>query len=135
MWIWAGIPSAISGNYGSLVVDEIVSVYDGDTFRCHIRSLPPILGENISIRVNGVDCPEIRGKSDKEKILAIQAREFVSELFSSSDIIILKNIDRPKYFRLLADVFVDGINLGDILINKGLAVPYDGGTKTKDWSQ
>jgi endonuclease YncB( thermonuclease family) len=132
--ILGGLP-ALCGNYGSVVVDEIVSVFDGDTFRCNIKSLPPIIGENISIRVNGVDTPEIRGKSDREKLLAIEAREFVRQVFQDAKIIILKDIQRPKYFRLLADVFVDGVGLGGLLINKGLAVPYDGGTKTKDWSQ
>ena len=32
--------------------------------------------------------------------------------------------------RILADVQVDGVSLGEELIKKGLAKPYDGGTKS-----
>jgi len=39
---------------------------------------------------------------------------------------------RGKYFRILADVEADNINLADLLLKKGLAVPYNGGTKI-DW--
>jgi len=30
---------------------------------------------------------------------------------------------------ILADVIVDGENLSDLLIKKGLGIPYEGGTK------
>ena len=40
---------------------------------------------------------------------------------------------RGKYFRIVADVYADGVSLTDKLIKSGYAVPYDGGTKAKDW--
>ncbi len=40
---------------------------------------------------------------------------------------------RDKYFRIDARVLADGQDLADLLISQGLAVPYDGGTKTADW--
>ena len=63
--------------YGTVTVSKVISVYDGDTFRVDINSLPPIVGKNIPIRVNGVDTPEIRGKCQYEKDLALEARDFV----------------------------------------------------------
>ena len=45
----------------------------------------------------------------------------------------LRNTKRGKYFRIVADVYVDNKNLTDILISSGLGVAYDGGTKAKDW--
>jgi endonuclease YncB( thermonuclease family) len=45
----------------------------------------------------------------------------------------LKNMQRGKYFRIVADVHVDDKNLADMLIENNLAVRYDGGTKIKDW--
>ena len=45
----------------------------------------------------------------------------------------LKNICRGKYFRIIADLFVDDANLSQILIDSKFAVTYDGSTKTKDW--
>lgn len=48
--------------------------YDGDTITFNLPNLHPIIGNKIAIRVNGVDTPEIRGKCDKEKYDAEQAR-------------------------------------------------------------
>ena len=41
-------------------------------------------------------------------------------------------MQRGKYFRILADVEVDGVDLGTLLVKEGLAKVYDGGKKS-DW--
>ncbi len=33
--------------YGSITVDEVTSIYDGDTFRVNINSYTPIVGDRI----------------------------------------------------------------------------------------
>ena len=38
-------------------------------------------------------------------------------------------MQRGKYFRILADVYVDGISLADNLIKAGHARVYDGGKR------
>lgn len=119
-------------DYGSAVIDKVISVYDGDTFRANIKGFQAIVGENISIRINAVDTAEIRGKCNKEKSLAIQAREFTKVKLDQAEVIRLENIKRGKYFRLAADVFVDDINLGDLLIESGLAYRYNKRAK-KSW--
>ena len=40
---------------------------------------------------------------------------------------------RDKYFRILAGIRADGRDVGRMLIEAGLAVQYDGGTKTANW--
>jgi endonuclease YncB( thermonuclease family) len=57
--------------------------------------------------------------------MAIKAREFVRKMVTGKKIV-LKNVWRDKYFRLLATVEVDGKSVGDELIKAGLAVKYDG---------
>ncbi len=115
--------------YGVLTISKVISVYDGDTFRVDINSLPPILGQNIAIRVNGVDTPEIRGKCQQEKDLAIKARDFVSNKLLTAKTITLTNIQRGKYFRIVASVLVDGVSLELALLKQGLAYKYNGGKK------
>ena len=115
--------------YGNLLVDEVVDVWDGDSFRCNIFSLPRIIGDNIGIRVLGVDTPEIRGKSDYEKKLALDARDFTEMLLENAFEIMLTSVQRDKYFRLLARVLLDGCCLADALINANLGRKYDGGTR------
>ena len=87
----------------------------------------------MAIRVNGIDTPEMNGKCEVEKLLARKAKQQTVYMLRGAKVIELKNIKRGKYFRLVADVFVDDVNLSQILIDSKLAVPYDGTTKTKDW--
>ena len=115
--------------YGTVTVSKVISVYDGDTFRVNIDSLPPIVGKNIPIRVNGVDTPEIRGKCQYEKDLALEARDFVRAKLSNAKEIKLTNLQRGKYFRVVANVLVDGVSLEQELLDNELAYEYSGGKK------
>ena len=107
--------------------------YDGDTITFNLPGLHPIIGEKINIRVNGIDTPEIRGKCEKEKYDAQQAKEMVTDILKDAEQIVLRNMERGKYFRIAADVIVDGENLGDLLIEIGMAIRYNGGKKTHRW--
>ena len=109
--------------------------YDGDTITFNLPGLHPIIGEKISIRVNGLDTPEIKGKCEKEKYDAKQAKEMVADILKDAEQITLRNMERGKYFRIAADVIADGENLGDILVEAGMAVRYDGGKKNKNWCE
>jgi len=115
--------------YGTVTVSKVISVYDGDTFRVNIASLPPIVGKNIAIRVNGVDTPEIRGKCQYENNLALEARDFVRDKLSNAKEIKLTNLQRGKYFRVVANVLVDGVSLEQELLDNELAYEYSGGKK------
>ena len=109
--------------------------YDGDTITFNLPGLHPIIGKKINIRVNGIDTPEIRGKCEKEIYDAKQAQQMVADILNDAEQIILKNMERGKYFRIAADVIVDGESLGDMLIEAGIAVRYDGGRKTHKWCE
>ena len=115
--------------YGNVVITKVVSVYDGDTFTAAIATYPAIAGDKIDIRVSGIDTPEINGKSATERTLAQKAKAEAKNMLTSGKIVELRNMRRDKYFRILAEVYVDGESLAQRLINKGLAVPYDGGKK------
>ena len=110
-------------------------VYDGDTFFINLSLLTPIFGDSLPIRAKGYDTPEIRSYCDteeqkaSERALGHKAREKVTELFNNAKVIALKDLERGKYFRVLATVYVDGEPLGTLLIDNDLAVPYDGGTR------
>ncbi len=119
--------------YGNLYGVTYVKNYDGDTITVNIPYLPAIIGERINIRLNGLDTPEIHGKCLREKMLAVEARNYVNNILVNSYQIDLLNIKRGKYFRIVADVMVDKRNLTYILLDKGFAVVYDGNTKTKNW--
>ena len=114
----------------SYTIEKIISVYDGDTFRADIRGLPDIIGKNIAIRILGIDTPEIKGKCEEEKIVAIKARDFSRKVLFNAKTITLKNLKRDKYFRLLADVYFDDIDLANALLVNNFAVKYSGKKKS-----
>lgn len=120
---------AISKEYGDLMVTKVISIYDGDTFRANLAGVHPLIGQNVSIRVSGVDTPEIRGKCHKEKQLARLAKQATVGFLRSAKVIELKNISRGKYFRIVADVYADNKKLSDFLLDSNLAVHYHGKKK------
>ncbi|MFT2112208.1 thermonuclease family protein [Marinomonas sp. 2405UD68-3] len=119
----------VSSYAQDIIVSRVVSVYDADTFRVDIEGWPDIVGKNMPIRVKGVDAPEIRGKCVSEKKDAKVARDFTRSLLESGARVELRNLKRGKYFRFLADVYIDNVLLSERLISNGLARPYDGGRR------
>ena len=81
------------------------------------------------MRVRGVDCPEIKAKTAREKSLAQEAKAFTKNFLSQSPIT-LTDCGRDKYFRLLCGVTnAAGKDLAEELIRRGLGYAYDGGKK------
>ena len=117
----------------TLSPDQIVEVYDGDTFKIDLPSQHPLFGDDISVRVLGIDTPEMRGTSDEVKALAYKAKNRTQELLSDAKMIELKNPQRDKYFRVLAEVWIDGESLGEKLKSDGLAKDYDGEGARPEW--
>lgn len=123
---------------------RLSSVYDGDTFKVYLACRYPLFCKQISVRVNGIDCPELRSHDPCEKEAAQKAKRFTRDFLKSGPII-LRNCQKDKYFRLLCDAFVRGQeegapsrknekSLSETLLREKLAVPYSGGTKPKvDW--
>ena len=108
---------------------KVVKVYDGDTITIATK-LPY---ENspyyrFSVRLKGIDCPEIKTKNKEEKECATIARDFLREILMDK-IVILKEVELEKYGRILADVYLNDQNISLLLCEKKLAVKYDGGTK------
>ena len=112
----------------------MTSVYDGDTIKVEAAIWPGVTWAG-SVRVLGVDTPELRAKCPEEKTAAIAAREFVKQV--TGDHVLLRGIKLGKFAgRVLANVqlvMVDGIETGqdlaELLIERGHARPYDGGAR------
>ena len=117
----------------SCFATTIDRVIDGDTFVINNPKPPADLLQK-NHRLAGVDTPESFkqvAKCKKEIELGNKAKEFVSNFIKGGVEIVYIELD--KYGRYLVNVDKNGINLADELVKNGLAVYYDGGTKTKDW--
>jgi micrococcal nuclease len=129
----ATAPFTSDENLFILSPDQVVSVYDGDTFKIDLPSMHPLFGDDISIRLFGVDTPEMRGTTDEVKALAMQAQELTEKALKGASKIELRNPQRGKYFRIVSEVWIDGESLADMLKAKGLAKDYDGEGARPEW--
>ena len=128
-------PSTLDKFIPPITNGRVIKCYDGDTIT--IASYLPYKKSKLykfSVRINGIDCPEIRGKTENEKKCAFLAKSAVENKILNK-IVTLENVGTEKYGRILADVIIDNISIGPWLIEQNLAVNYDGKTKhtPDDW--
>lgn len=106
--------------------------YDGDTIYLTIPELPPEL-RDVSGRLLNIDAPELEGKCAGERILAIQARDELRAMLAAAKAVEVCPIRWDKYGgRIDVMVWADGVDVGEELVRRGLARPYDGG-KRASW--
>lgn len=116
----------------------VIKVYDGDTIT--IASKLPGMNDSptyrFSVRLNGIDTPEIKGKTNEEKQMAELARNKLENLILHQKVI-LRDVQTEKYGRVLAQVYLGNTCLNEWMINKRFAVRYDGGKKQspKSWKR
>lgn len=119
---------------------KVVKVYDGDTITIATRMPGSDTMYRFSVRLAGIDCPEIKSHSASEKEVAQLAKQFVSEQVMGK-IVSLENVEMEKYGRLLAQVWYyhnfEHLCLNEELCKQRLAVAYDGGTKVspENWRE
>lgn len=114
---------------------KVTRVVDGDTVEIIVDFLPKELGNNLYIRVWGVDTPEKgwRAKSEREAQLGLSATQFTKELIKNSKDIKIQVITWDKFGgRILGDLIIDGKSLRQQLLDSGYAREYYG-SKKEEW--
>jgi micrococcal nuclease len=114
----------------------VESVYDGDTMTV-MMDLGLEVHRRISLRLHGIDTPEIKTGSDESKKQAKVARDYVTQQCVGRRVRIKTIKDKTeKYGRYLAIVWLLDAkgqpveeSLNDALIRLGYAKAYDGGKK------
>lgn len=119
----------------SIGAGKVIKVYDGDTITIATKLKSD---ENIkidkcpvyrfSVRLNGIDTPEMKSKNENEKKHAILAKHFLSEKILG-EVVRLENVSIEKFGRVLADVYHNDVNMNELMITNNYAVAYQGGTK------
>jgi endonuclease YncB( thermonuclease family) len=97
----------LSVAFGEDIQASLLRCYDGDTCTVDLfdpeGTMPDVVSKAISVRLLGIDTPEKRAVCRLEYCIAIKARDYLVEKLGDNDIM-LKNVDRDKYFRLLANL-------------------------------
>ena len=102
----------------------IKSCYDGDT-------CTTIDGEKI--RLACIDTPEIKGKK-ADPIPAKEARDFLNNLLSNKKVSI-RRVTKDKYDRTVGELFVNGINVQELIVQKGYGKIYKRYAYQCDWTK
>ena len=106
---------------------KIEKIVDGDTFDCAID-----VGFNIwikqRVRMQGIDAPETRTRDKIEKAKGIEAKDFLSkscyDATKQGSKIQLLSHGTGKYGRLLGELFIDGVNINQKMVDDGFAETY-----------
>ena len=112
-------------------VDRIV---DGDTIDISI-DLGFDLTKKERVRLAGIDTPEKRTKNPKEKEMGYQATEFLEMHLMEATKLTVKTEKDGKFGRMLGWLYKsdeDTMSINQIMIDKGYAWTYDGGTKVRN---
>jgi micrococcal nuclease len=100
---------------------KVVRVYDGDTIFVNIDQGFNDWKMNQPIRLCGVNAPEVRGVGKEE---GLKVKAIVEEMIANKPVVLHTIDKKDKYGRWLGFIYIDGLNLNQLLLENGHAVPY-----------
>ena len=99
---------------------HVVDTYDGDTITVLIDLGFDIRYET-KIRLYGINSPELRKGTDREK--GLYAKKYLSEQILGKEITLQTFKDKKeKYGRYLGQIFLGGVDINNEMVKKGFAL-------------
>lgn len=126
-----------------IIQGEIVKVIDGDTYKLYhlntwqqyFNPIDKSLSKSLTIRIAGIDTPEIAKKKESGQKYGNEAKLFAEKKLLNK-VINLKILSKDRYNRVLGIVYNQGsittkqIDIAEELLQEGLAVVYRQGGAT-----
>ena len=98
---------------------NVTAVYDGDTITVDIDLGLGIWVHSEKLRLHRINAPEVRGESRPQ---GIESRDWLREQVLGKEVIVQTIKDKKgKYGRYLAEVWLEGQNINDSLVENGFA--------------
>ncbi len=113
----------------------VIKVYDGDTIT--IASKLPYDESPMyrwSVRLLGIDTPEMKSHDVRLKNLATHARDVLAEKIMNKTVY-LEDVSTEKFGRVLARVMFEGQDMNQFMVNNKFAYEYAGATKLTELEQ
>ena len=109
---------------------EIDRVVDGDTVDV-IIDLGFKIFHKARVRMYGIDTPESRTRDLDEKARGILSKSFLQDALVQSNKVIIKTQKdaKGKFGRVLGELYVNDININQLMVDKYLAVAHTGQSK------
>ena len=108
---------------------EILRVIDGDTVDVRMD-----LGFNVwhkcRVRLMGINAPESRTRNLEEKARGLAAKDWLINILESAQSEIeMQSHGVGKYGRVLGELYINEVNINQLMVKEGHAELYDGGKR------
>ena len=104
-----------------------------DTCTVSLANVPAPLGDHMTVRLAGIVVPDIRSLCDRERKLAKEAQRLTEDRLSTGKRIYITDVSQDEEFRMVGRLVVEGEDVGSQLLERRLAVPYNGGSIASPW--
>jgi len=101
-------------------VSKVIEVTNGDKLIVDIAEPHELAGSNIKVQLKDIDAPDATKSCPAQIKLGTEVKDFVAQKLENASSIKLTNF-RKTNTKIIAQVVVDGIDLGDELVSKGYA--------------
>ncbi len=136
------VSSVYDGDTITILVPMKISIYSNITEdfidnTTNLNNTNKICNYEIKLRLYGIDTPELKplkSTPNREAHItkAIKAKEFLQNIILNK-VVQIYFVNNDKYGRALGIIFVNGININDLMVTEGYAKQYDGGTKNNNF--
>ena len=97
----------------------VYNVVDGDTFDARV-DVGFKIEMNLRFRMSKINAPEKRGASRAE---GLRSTVWLEEQILEKDVVV-ETFKSGSFGRWLAIVYIDGVEVNQLMVDKGFAVPY-----------
>ena len=101
-------------------ISKVIEVIHGDKLIFNIAEPHKLAGSNINVNLKDIDAPDATKSCPEQMELGIEVRDYVAQKLENASSIKLTNF-RKTNTKIMTQVIVDGIDLGDELVSKGYA--------------
>ena len=101
-------------------ISEVIEVTHGDKLIVDIAKPHELAGSNIKVSLKDIDAPDATRSCPKQMELGVKVKDYVSQKLENASSIKLTNF-RKTNTKIIAQVIVDGVDLGGDLVSKGYA--------------
>ena len=112
---------------------KILRIVDGDTVDVDIDLGFGVWMHKERVRMYGIDTPESRTSDKEEKVYGNLSKQFVKDNLpiGSMQTLVTHKDKTGKFGRILGDFLIEGKSLGKTMVDKSLAVVYNGEDKAE----
>jgi micrococcal nuclease len=100
---------------------QYVRNYDANNIIFNIPNIHPILGAEIKVSMNDLRIPKKKARNKCARQKAQDAKVLVRNYIKRGKFIELRNAKRNRSFSLKGDLYIDGKNIGELLLKRRLA--------------